>query len=328
MNRVLVFVCTVSVCALCVCTAAGLSAAEAVPADSAVLIPKEVYVGDTAELRCTVLTSVSLLPDDVDGDSFVPDSALFAGLADVCTVRELSLQKLDRGYRVSVFFIPWKPGSLSFPPIDLTAFPAVRAMFAETEDFRFTIDPGRVTISSLSAKLNETQLRSPAAPVIVPGTTYVVYAAAVAVLVLLICIIVTLVRFKSVLLFWRNQALRRRYFRNYRGTLAKLKKLGRSGVSPAEFAASLELILRSYLEKRFDYPFSAAVPAEIPAAFDMLSGGTLDALQFDAVELLCGVFRRCDYIRFAPAEQQEHVDREQLAADVRCCLQLFEKGAV
>jgi hypothetical protein len=83
-----------------------------------------------------------------------------------------------------------------------------------------------------------------------------------------------------------------------------------------EFAGSLSALLRSYLEGRFGYAFSAAATAEIIPAFQSLTGDTLDPAQEQFVLDLYALFVRFDYIRFAGSGMPE----TELSPDERIAL--------
>lgn len=288
---------------------------------SSVLIPKEIYVGDTAEFRCNLKTQLLLLPDGVEKETIEPD---FSTESSNCSVIRLELNKSSGGYDLSVFFIPWITGNVNLPEIDLRLFPSVEEIVPENVSMNLKLP--HVMVGSLATKLQETDLRPPAPPVLVPGTTYVVYAVIALCVVLLIFLVTLCIKFRRVAAFFHNVAWQIRSSRNIRKTQTQLRKLCRKSCSDTEFAAELEKIIRGYLEKRFAHPFMAATTSEVSMAFDVIFAGMLSSEQQEAVDNLCDVLRRCDYIRYAPHSELNPDERGQLADSVRLLVMFFEKG--
>lgn len=283
---------------------------------SSVLVPMEIYVGDTAELRCELSTQRLLLSEDVEHDVFVPQEEFDAK---DFTLVKLELKKIEAGYELTVFFIPWKTGNLFLPPVELNCFPS-----NILEDI-VEIHLPEVTVGSLSEKLHENEIRPIVPPVLVPGTIYVVYALIILTLVVLIFLVVLCIKFKSFLGLWTDLLVRFKFSRNYRRLVSRLKKIRKNCCSDSAFAEDLEKAVRIYLEKRFAHPFHSVTSSEIPFVFDDIFVGMLSPEQQGAVDEICAVLRRCDYIRYAPDVVMEQGEHNELIDRVVNAATFFEK---
>lgn len=301
------------------------------------LLPKEVYVGDQVELRCVITPGFELLSGDVDfvARSFLPEEVW--GSQDVgsrqklaarqegfpLTVHRLSLQRVDRGYSVSLVLTPWQPGEIEPGYLEVTALPEVRGFLEKIRE-PVLVQLPTIVIASLADKLDTRQLRPVAPPVLLPGSIYVVYGLAVVALVLLIGLVVLLARFQQVRLFFKGLVSRMRLSRNYRSVLRQLKRLRGQQLEHRELAARLESIARTYLEGRFARPFTAAATSEIMLLLDEIFVGMLSDQQLEVVECLLVLLRRCDYLRYAPAAQLLAGEQERLIQSLEECICCME----
>ena len=102
-----------------------------VPAEEAaftqLLVPKEVYVGDTAQLSYSFQSPVDFyaLAQKGGGASRIEGGILYFDISDgffqsmesSCTVTQLSLRQVGMTYTFVLSFIPWRPGKLEFIPL-------------------------------------------------------------------------------------------------------------------------------------------------------------------------------------------------------------------
>lgn len=288
---------------------------------SSVLIPMEIYVGDLAELRCFLETQLLLLPEDQSHDSIqieydISDATDFS-------IVKLELSKAEGGYDLRIFFIPWKPGNLTLPDIDMKVFPSVAKIIQNSNPVILTLPS--VEVASIAAKLQETSLRKPAAPLLIPGTIYVVYGIILVFIILLILLIIIWVKFRNISFFFKNIAIRLRFLKNCRKIIKRLKKLERKACSHKEFAEILSKIIKDYLFKRFGISFSSSTTTEIPVLFEEIFAGTLSNEQQDGIDKICGILHRCDYIRYAPQAKMEPEERFSIIALTKEIIFSFEK---
>ncbi len=284
---------------------------------SSVLVPMEIYVGDTAELRCFLSTQRLLLAEGISEDAILFEAD--ESFADF-SLKKIELKRTDGGYYLSVFFIPWKPGKISLPLIDLSSFSSV--IVSEKE---IVLELPSVNVGYVSEKLNANELRPIAPPILVPGTIYVVYVLIALFILFLIFVIFVCSRFNRVSLYLRNFISGMKFSKNYRKTLKRLKKLCKAQKSDVDFASDLEKILRLYLGTRFAHSFHSVTTSEISFVFDEIFVGMLSDEQQQAIDEICVLFRRCDYIRYAPNATMEEGERNTLINNLTNTISVFEK---
>ena len=293
----------------------------------AALIPKDVYVGDEAEIRFAFSFAGSLFSPDMSGLSGGAQGELApartagkqASLStseekitellsnDGYTVKKLTLSGSGNLYVLSVFFIPWKTGELDMAPFDL-------ASVFELSASPLFIDIPVVQIQSISEKTGEKNLRPVRSPLIIPGTTYVVVLFSALILVLCAAGLAVLFRFKLIRNFAESFFARIFSSRNYLKACRELLFLEKNGgeMDAALFCRRLSALIRIYLEKRFMQPFTTKTSGELTASFSALFAGTASETSCEYIHELYEVCARCDYIRFCGIQNPDFSAEERL----------------
>ena len=246
--------------------------------------PKAIYIGDKAELRCSFSTGTALATGTLSTESFCEpvDFSLY-------DINDISLQKSGTDYYTLVIsFTPWRTGQLAFPDFELEGAGAVHFE--------------AVQIKSLVEQQGATYIRTFNSPLLLPGTAYKIYGCIAVVIVLLIVVIRLIVKWRSVILWFKNAKLRSRYARRRRYTIKALKALGSKQEEPALVCTKMQKLMREYLELRLDYPFTKTLTSEMSLAFEKATLGLPDEKRSDAFENIISVFVRTDYIRFSLAK--------------------------
>lgn len=271
-----------------------------------ILVPKKVYIGDTAELRCTFNIIHPALREKVSTGTIQIPVENFVTQPDTndCDIKSIHLMQagVDH-YQVVITFVPWTTGNLQLPPLSI-------------EDVSLILQP--VQIVSISEQNNATVLKEPMSPLLLPGTTYKIYGALVALIILIFILIQLIVKRKSVIFFLKTKKLQRKYRQNKKITIKKLNALPDEKRSADE----IQKILRQYMEVRFDYPFTKAVTSELMEKFNFVTQGLLPTEKIEAFGELVSVFLRTDYIRyssqgsFAEGEKTELVNKCSEAIEI------------
>jgi hypothetical protein len=272
------------------------------PLEQTVLIPVEVYLGDSAIIRHRFAVKDAGLPM-LEADKpleLPPKHPVFLALEPDYTVTGVSLAKTGPDWALTLRFTPWKTGKFDIPPFDLRDLLELTHEQASA-DTPVMVDIAPVTIASLTGQLGETTLRPPAPPVIFPGSTYALLGIAVALALVLAGLVILGVRFRKSGKTLRGLYRSMFYSAAGRRAVKALRKLAgnSSGLSPREYAGALEAILRIYLDAHFRWPFTAASVPELFPAFAEITGDMMDAGHFAQVEKLDALFRRCDFLRYA-----------------------------
>ena len=254
-----------------------------------VLVPKQVYIGDRAELRCTFSTAAKIKAEGFCGEL---DYSQY-------DIKDVKLQPSGvNSYTLTIAFVPWRTGDIIIPDYKLSAEAGADGI--EVADNELLIHFNPVNIVSLTQKDSITSLRESASPLLLPGTIYKLYGSLIAAVLLLIVAIRLIVKHKDVAFFVSRLVSSVKNNSNRRRTLKQLGKIAKNTqLADNDAAAEIQKTLRTYLEKRFDYPFSKTVTSELSAVFTKLTGGLLSEEKQDAYDDIVIAFVRTDYIRYS-----------------------------
>ena len=172
--------------------------------------------------------------------------------------------------------------------------------FDESNEGNFVISLFPIHVESIVEKTNSTVMAPPVPPLIVPGTTYVLFVIIVLILLFLILLFRLLFAFNKIKKKLQLFLKKREYKKNAELTIKKLKKiLKNSKLTDIEYCSKLQTITRNYLEFKFDYRFSAISSSAMRDAFKRISYGIIPEEIAFAVEDIIAMFIRTDYIRYA-----------------------------
>lgn len=306
---------------------AALASPRAASAQSAVsqtVLPKQIYVGDTAEIRCSFRADFDFfsgVPSDQNERTLTLAALPFDCENDDFSLEKAVLQKSGSAYTLVLTFVPWRTGAVDIPRFDLAA------AVCGPNSPPYPIDPAPCRISSILENTGELSLRPPRGPLLVPGTMYAVYAAAAAAVGLLAVLVRIVMRRDELARALRGYAARRSCARNARAALRALKKLGHPSEKKddADFCLALQRVLRNYLGGRFGRRFDTLTTSQLAAAFEEATGGLMSGGRLSQTEILTRVFLRTDYIRFARGSADS---RRLPAEDFAAALRADERGAL
>lgn len=253
---------------------------------SQILLPKTVFIGDKAELHVSVHSTQEI------SQGPLPLSAFMRQIEDdLATINSMRISKTGADtYDLVIDFTPWKPGLIQFPTYALHDTTTVS--FAPIEITSILETQGATTIQ-------------PSLPVkFLPGTVYKIWGSLIFLVILILVSIRLIIKRKSVALFIKNQKLKYFYKKNRKLTEAAINKTKKDPSNAAEKAAFLQNTMRTYLEKRFDYPFTRTETSRIVWAFDQIFQGLLSDEKYEAVEELASFFIRTDFLRYGRAEKE------------------------
>ncbi len=303
------------------------------------LIPLEIYPGDQAEIRYTFRSAVDFFPgSSIQIEKQIDVAKLpFDSLSEKCTVKKVVFSRNDMEYTLSIFFVPWQVGKIEFPEFDILPLVTTRKI-SEDNKMAYMISLKPVVIQSIVEKTQINTMRPPAPPLIIPGTTYVIFAISLFSVLAIFLILRFLLKFKEIRIWWKEYLQRRLYKKNADMAVKKIKRLVKAQkVSDIEFCSALQNITRGYLEFRFSYPFSAASASGIRLGFAKIFAGDIPSDVAFCIEDLSSMFIRTDYIRYAhdsidsnlypPSEHQAALvsyERKSLSDSVLKVIDIFE----
>ena len=283
-----------------------------------ILMPKKVYIGDTAELRCTFNSPAPQLKQlTANGIAKLP----FVSQTDTedYVIKDVSLAPAGVDfYQLTITFVPWKTGDLLFPPMEI-----------EGTDTLLEFQPLQIVSLITAENAASTTLHDTAAPLLLPGTAYKLYGTLAAIVLLLIILIRLFVKRKSLMFYINNKRLLKKYKKNKKQTKKALYKIADSAAQ-ADFnaktaAENLQKVLRNYLEVRFDYPFTRTVTSDIMAGWQSVTGGLCSDKKEEAFGEIAACFIRTDYIRYSKGGSFEKDELVKLVEKLVLIIETLEK---
>lgn len=283
-----------------------------------ILIPKEVYVGDTAELRFSFNAPVDLFAgvpaEKINDGELLLSTENPAFKMQNYDVKQISLRLIGRTYTLSLVFVPWVTGSIKFPPFDLNALIHSETKVSipeELADKPFVIELQNVEVLSLVEKYDVITLRPPLPPSLLPGTNYIVWSLIILLVLLIFAVIFVLAKFPMLSEKFYSLSDSLAHVKNARQAKHKIRALLKKNCSDAEFAQQWQAITRKYLSARFSTPFNSIATNSIAKRIMNVTGNFMSGEQEDSVISLTSLFTRTDYIRFA----KDSIDSKLLPAE-------------
>lgn len=286
-----------------------------------ILIPKKVYIGDTAELRCTFNSPDPFLKQlTSSGTAELPLVSQSTEPQEEYVIKNISLSPSGIDfYQLTITFIPWKTGDLLFPSMEI-----------EGSDIVLEFHPIQIVSLIANENTNTSTIRDTAAPLLLPGTTYKLYGTlSVFVIFLIICIRIILKR-KNILFNINQKRLLKKYKKNKKQTIRNLYKIADEAeaakIDDQTAAENLQKSLRTYLEIRFDYPFTHTVASEIMQGWQTATGGLLSDTKTEAFGNIAASFIRTDFIRYSKNGKFEENELINLIEKIISQIQILEQN--
>ena len=286
-----------------------------------ILIPKKVYIGDTAELRCTFNSPDPFLKQlTSSGIAELPLVSQSAESQEEYVIKNISLSPSGIDfYQLTITFIPWKTGDLLFPSMEI-----------EGSDIILEFQPIQIVSLIANENTNTSTIRDTAAPLLLPGTTYKLYGTLSGfVIFLIICIRIILKR-KNILFYINQKRLLKKYKKNKKQTIRNLYKIADEAeaakIDDQTAAENFQKSLRTYLEIRFDYPFTHTVASEIMQGWQTATGGLLSDTKTEAFGNIAASFIRTDFIRYSKNGKFEENELINLIEKIISQIQILEQN--
>ena len=286
-----------------------------------ILIPKKVYIGDTAELRCTFNSPDPFLKQlTSSGTAELPLVSQSTEPQEEYVIKNISLSPSGIDfYQLTITFIPWKTGDLLFPSMEI-----------EGSDIVLEFQPIQIVSLITNENTNTSTIRDTAAPLLLPGTTYKLYGTLSGfVIFLIICIRIILKR-KNILFYINQKRLLKKYKKNKKQTIRNLYKIADEAeaakIDDQTAAENLQKSLRTYLEIRFDYPFTHTVASEIMQGWQTVTGGLLSDTKTEAFGNIAASFIRTDFIRYSKNGKFEENELINLIEKIISQIQILEQN--
>lgn len=282
------------------------------PAENLQLVmPKIIYIGDTVEIRYIFHSEAKIFSGDFSDSqaaflSLNKDYDFFKANEADFSVKNVTLEKINAEYTLTMTVIPWRTGFLQIPPFNLNSLVNSSMDFAVSKKSPvftpFIINLSPIEVKSLVSKTKNKSFMPQSSPLVMSGTTGLLVILSISALVIFSTLIFILLHIPKVAVFVRNLNYLYSLKKNSRKTIKRLLKLKKESPkihSDKDFSEKLQHILRDFLNKRFSHDFSSITTGRFYALFTDLCGGELGENQSTAVENLISIFSRLDYIRFS-----------------------------
>lgn len=261
------------------------------------VFPKAIYIGDRAELKCQFKTENTIEQTALSATGFVSELNFSE-----YEIKDISVQNTGPDtYNLIISFVPWHTGIIQLPDYEIADIG--------------TIHFEGVKVLSLVEQEKVTELKNFSSPLLLPGTTYKIYAGIAVFIVLLIVLIRLIVKRHAVAFWLKNLKLKHRYAKNKKNTIRQLKTIASGSNNNAqtdnESATLIQTIMRAYLELRLNYPFTKTLTSELSLAFDKATFSLADENRLIAFENIISVFVRTDFIRFSKSDTAAFVPKEK-----------------
>jgi len=271
------------------------------------VLPKDVYIGDIIEIRYSFTTNINLT-DNLTVDIQLPETSDY-------DILSMKLIGNDGSYQFVISCIPWKVGSLDLPKIDLSEY-------SQSLTTSFAIDIPSITVQSIVKKTGTNEIRPVASPLLIPGTTWLIYIFIFLIIIFLSLTIYLLIHTKKVISFWNNYIQNRISKKNLKKTVKQIKKLNKKSAKydDSNFAKQLSMITRQFLSTRFKHNFNSVVSSKIWFEINNIFQDTLPDFIEDKVFVVSSILERCDYIRFSGHKEEDSnfsfVERSSLSENL------------
>ena len=258
------------------------------------VLPKDVYIGDVIEIRYSFTTNINLT-DDLTVDIELPESKDYEILS-------MKLTGANGSYVLQISCIPWKVGALDLPKIDLSDY-------SKTLTTSFAIDIPSITVQSIVEKTQKKEIRPVASPLLIPGTTWLVYLIILLFIIFLALLIYLLIHTKKVISLWNDLVQKRISKKNLKKTIKQIKRLNKKSAkySDSDFAKELSIITRQFLSTRFKENFNSVVSSKIFFEINKIFQDTLPESIEEKIHNISSILERCDYIRFSGSTEEEAI---------------------
>ena len=204
-----------------------------------ILIPQNIFVGDTAEFIFPLDSIANFDSSGLQNGYFQTGKVI---QTEAMTVTSVQLKIRGKKEYISITFIPWETGDVSFPPL---------------KEAGLTVKLPAVPVSSILEMSNTEILQPPRPPIIIPGTTYLLYITGFITALFFFAGIIIFQSIKKALFTYSFSRIQKKRIKFLMAALKKMKKKYEAKVKQKtqdsdiiffkkEWLKELEDILRKY----------------------------------------------------------------------------------
>lgn len=267
------------------------------------LIPRDLFIGDRGIIRYSFTSPIDFFSvagiEKKDSFTMQIDPEIFIADPESCTVEKINFTRNGVDYFLDFEIIPWKTGEIRFRNFDLMRVCMKANGESDSVGGEFLVRLESIKILSLADKLGAKILRPSEGPLLVPGTSYIIWTLVAVSLAALTALCIFLLRLPYFLR--RISVLKRRFslYKNASSAKRKLRILAKKKLTDKDFAQEFQIVVKKYLEFRFGTSFASVTGKNFINAIEDIVGGELPDEILGALEDMTQIFVRMNYIRFA-----------------------------
>ena len=270
--------------------------------NTAWLIPRIVYVGDSATLIIPLPPAAQDLGDIIltsQSPNFPTDINI--------DFHRIVLERRIAGSRLLIEFTAFVPGLLELPIIEIGG-----------ERFSGL----NVTINSIIDSRAAPQLSGPASSLAMPGTALMLYGTMIVFVLLFLLILWFILKGRRFMRGWLKKWKRWRLFVSMKNTEKRLNKALSKGADKREILDKLSEQFRNFLSFFTENNCRAMTAREFESLPELFPDTASFNKEFDASAFLGNFFHRCDELRFS-GEDISSQDTFKLLDDLRNFLKMI-----
>jgi len=255
--------------------------------NSAYLIPRHIFVGDSAVLVLPLHSSAQSSSQNSADIVLMPTDANFPLDANI-DFHRIILERRVRGSRLMIEFTAFVPGVLELPPIEIGGE-------------RFT--GLSVTVNSIIDSRSQPMLSGPASALAMPGTAFMIYGSMAAIVFLILLSIWFVLKGRAFFQKLKEKWKLKRLFISMKKTEKRLHRAILKGIDKRVILDKLSEEFRVFLSLFTANNCRAMTARE----FEKLPPDFFPSQEYSA-RFLGGFFQTCDTLRFSGAD----IDQEKI----------------
>lgn len=166
------------------------------------LIPQQIFVGDEASFFYHLPLNYNIEKLNIFDVNNMPEN-------EKITIKNISVEKRNNGYFLRIDFIAWQTGNINFPELIMS---------------NLNIDLPEIFVYSVLETYNIKTLQPPRAPILIPGTIYLLYGCSALFLSIMILLLFFIVGLKKSWFLFLKKIFIKNNNKAFRNKLNKLNK--------------------------------------------------------------------------------------------------------
>lgn len=297
---------------------------EVIEIKEQILIPKQVFVGDSFILVCNFKSDKKIIQNKCKIEfTFESENEKIQKISEIETKKIEISQKGEDFYELQINATAWKTGELIIPELKIT----------QNDDLEILLKLQPIQISSITEEKKITELQRELPPFLLPGTIYRLLGSFVICLILLFFLIILLKKRDKLIFGIKNLILKIKYFFNKKNTIKSLENLLKNHQDEKSLemqkiiCEKIQYIIRKYLENRYFVSFAQISTSELQVFFNEITQNLLSEEKQNGFEQIVSVFIRTDFFRYSGTQQEfSKAELQQIICVLIDSINILEKN--